>query len=169
MTNIILTGFMGTGKTTVGKLVALELAYEFVDTDLLIEVKAGLAISDIFATLGEAVFRKMEAAVAQDLANRDGLVIATGGRLMLADRNARVLGKNGRIFCLVATPDEILARVQQDGATRPLLAGANPRAKIVAILQERETKYAQFEQVVTSGKTPVQIAAEIVGGLVDVL
>ena len=151
MANIILTGFMGTGKTTVGKLLAQRLAYKFVDTDVIIEGRVGRSIAEIFAELGETAFRQMEAEVALELANRDELVISTGGRFMLYDGNVTALGENGRIFCLTASPIEILSRVQKDGSTRPLLSGGNPLDRIIAILQEREEKYSQFEQVVTSG------------------
>ena len=77
--NIILTGFMGTGKTTVGKLLALQLGYEFIDTDALIQERQGRAISDIFLESGETAFRQMEADLAQELGQRQGLVISTGG------------------------------------------------------------------------------------------
>jgi len=161
MANIILTGFMGTGKTTVGKLLAQRLKYEFVDTDVFIEGRAGRSIAEIFAELGEAAFRQMETEAALELANRDELVISTGGGLMLDDGNVAALGENGRIFCLTATPNEILARIQKDGETRPLLADENPLERIMAILQERKEKYSQFEQIDTSGKTLMQIADTI--------
>ncbi len=167
MVNLILTGFMGTGKTTVGKLLAQRLAYEFVDTDAFIEGRAGRSIAEIFRELGEAAFRQMEAEAALELANKDGLVISTGGRFMLDDGNAAVLRRNGRIFCLQAPPNEILSRVQKDSTTRPLLAGENPLDQIVAILQEREVKYSRFEQVVTSGKTPMQVADTIIEKLMS--
>ncbi|MCA9929728.1 MAG: shikimate kinase [Anaerolineales bacterium] len=159
--NIILTGFMGTGKTTVGKLLAAQLGYAFVDTDALIEQQVGRTIADIFAQLGEAAFRRMEAEVAAQLGERDRLVIATGGRLMLDPENVAALGRNGRIFCLIATPEEILNRVLADRGKRPLLAGDNPRGRIEVLLQVRAEKYGQFPQIVTSGKTAAEVAAEI--------
>ena len=165
VTNIILTGFMGSGKTTVGKLLARRLNYDFVDTDALIEAQAQRPIPQIFAELGEAAFRRMEAEAARTLAHRQGVVISTGGRLMLNPENAAVLGQNGRIFCLTATPDEILRRVQKDGHARPLLAGANPGKRIAAILQEREAEYGRFPQVMTGGKTPAQVVDEIAAQL----
>lgn len=164
--NIILTGFMGTGKTTVGKLLAEQLQYDFVDTDALIESQAGRSIPEIFAGLGEAAFRRMEGDVALELAEREGLVIATGGRLMLDPDNVVALGRNGRIFCLVATPEEILTRVKNDGL-RPLLAGSNPAVRIAALLQEREEKYRRFPQVITSGKTPQQVADTLLSCIRD--
>ncbi|KAA3659250.1 MAG: shikimate kinase [Chloroflexi bacterium] len=162
MANIILTGFMGTGKTTVGKLLAQQLSYKFVDTDVFIEDGAGRSIADIFAELGETAFRQMENQAAIELANQVGLVISTGGGMLLDDGNVAVLERNGRIFCLTASPNEILARVQKDGETRPLLAGENPLERIAAILQDRKETYSQFEQIDSSGKTPIQIVDTII-------
>lgn len=161
MDNIILTGFMGTGKSTVGRLLAARLGGVFVDTDALIEERDGRLIADIFAQDGEAVFRQMETAVAQELAERRGLIVATGGRLMLDPVNAAALGAHGRIFCLTATPEEILARVMGNGI-RPLLNVPDPAARIRQLLAERQAGYSQFKQIQTDGKTADQVAEEIV-------
>jgi shikimate kinase len=160
--NIILTGFMGTGKTTVGKLLAKRLGYRFVDTDDLIETRSGMTVPEIFSLKGEAAFREMEAEVARELGAREGLVIATGGRLMLAPDNAAALARRGMVFCLSATPDEIIARVAADpGVARPMLAGPDPMARILALIQEREEGYRRFRQVHTSHKMPAEVAAEL--------
>ena len=106
--NIILTGFMATGKTTVGKLLADQMGYQFVDTDELIEERVGLTIAEIFQKKGEDAFRKMESDLAKELADKEGLVISTGGRFMLDPDNAEILIRHGLVFCLVATPEEIL-------------------------------------------------------------
>ena len=111
--NIVLTGFMGTGKTTVGRLLAEQLGYEFVDTDRVIEERHG-PIGDLFRSAGEAAFRHIERELASELADRERLVIATGGRMMLDPHNVASLSRNGRVFCLVATPDEIFDRVVND-------------------------------------------------------
>src|SRR5262245_20360797 len=108
--NIVLTGFMGTGKTTVGRLLAARLGYEFVDTDQVIFERDG-EIADIFRTRGENAFREIERELARELASRERLVISTGGRMMLDPDNATAFGRNGMIFCLVATPDEIFERI----------------------------------------------------------
>ncbi len=124
--NVVLTGFMGTGKTTVGRLLAERLGFEFVDTDHLIEADHG-PIPLIFAEQGEAAFRAIESAVAVELAGRHSLVIATGGRLMLDEANAAALTATGRTFCLTAPTSVILERVLGDGTThRPLLDGDDP-------------------------------------------
>lgn len=161
--NIILTGFMATGKTTVGRTLASQLGYDFVDTDQLIESKIGMTIAEFFKVKGEDAFRKMEADLARELADKNGLVIATGGRFMLDGDNAAVLGKTGRVFCLVATPEEILERAESGSHVRPLLQVPNPLKHIVGLLQQRKKGYDQFPQVVTSGKSPKEITEDIAG------
>jgi len=159
--NIILTGFMGTGKSTVGRLLAARLGWRFVDTDALIEARQGQSVAAIFREQGEAAFRRMEATLALELAAEKNLVIASGGKFMLAAENARVLSAN-HVFCLTATPEEILARIITDGpARRPLLAGADPAAAIGRLLAERAAAYGRFPAISTSGKTPDEIANEI--------
>lgn len=161
--NIILTGFMGTGKSTVGRLLARQLGYTFVDTDALIQERAGQSIPDIFRDQGEAVFRAMEASIALELGGKQGLVIATGGRMMLEPANAAALGRTGRVFCLVATAEEIMARVSADpGVKRPLLAASDPMARIVELMRRREEGYSRFTQITTSEKTPQQIARYLI-------
>lgn len=160
---IVLTGFMGTGKSTVGKLVATELGYDFVDTDVLIESRYG-PIPDIFREHGEAYFRKVEHEIAAELVDRSAIVVATGGRMMLDPANVATLGADSRIFCLVATADEILKRVLGDESPieRPLLAGPNPRQRVVDLLAERSPHYQQFFQVTTSNRSAHDVASEIV-------
>ena len=159
--NIILTGFMATGKTSVGRTLASQIGYDFVDTDQLIESKIGMTIAEFFQEKGEAAFRKMEADLARELADKSGMVIATGGRFMLDGDNAAVLGKSGRVFCLVATPEEILKRAESDHHVRPLLQVPNPLEHIVELLQQRKKGYGQFPQFSTSGKSPEAIAEDI--------
>lgn len=160
--NIILTGFMGTGKTTVGKILAARLEREFVDTDSLIEQRQGRTIPQIFSELGEPAFRRLEAELAQELGQRQGLVISTGGRFMLDPDNVKALSRSGRVFCLVATPQEILARISRDtGHCRPLLEVADPGKQIVDLLEERKRGYQQFVEIKTSGKSPDQISDEL--------
>ncbi len=162
-TKIILTGFMGTGKTTVGKLLADNLNYRFIDTDELIESRNNRSISDIFQELGENAFREMERAIVKEVAELNGVVISTGGRLMLDPENVNALSRNSRVLCLVATPDEILTRVSDDQEhKRPLLSVPNPKERIVELLQERNDKYRRFPQIVTNEKKPTDIAKGLV-------
>jgi shikimate kinase / 3-dehydroquinate synthase len=159
--NVILTGFMGTGKTTVGRTLADQLGYDFVDTDQLIESRIGMSIANFFREQGEPAFRALESEIVKELAERSGVVISTGGRLMLDAANAAALSKTGRVFCLVATPEEILQRVSNDTHERPLLQVPNPLENIVELLQEREKGYRRFSQFKTSEKLPLTIASEL--------
>jgi shikimate kinase len=162
--NVVLTGFMGTGKTTVGRLLAERLAYEFVDTDRMIETEHG-PIPQIFAEHGEGTFRRFEREVAERLAGATGLVIATGGRMMVDPVNAEQLSATGTVVCLTASVDTILERVAADGshATRPMLAGGDVRERVSALLAERAPAYARFRQVPTDGRVPDAIVDEVVG------
>ena len=153
---------MGTGKTTVGRLLAEDLGFEFVDTDVLIEQRHG-TIADIFASQGEDAFREIERGVAAELATRTGLVISTGGRMMLDPGNVRALSANGRVFCLVASPEEVFERVTNDPSRieRPLLKVADPRQRIVELMSERDPEYQRFPQLVTDAKTPEAVAQDL--------
>ena len=165
--NIVLTGFMGTGKTTVGKLLAAELGYQFVDTDDLIEARLARTIPEIFAEWGESVFRQTEADIAAELAQQDRLIVSTGGGLMLNPQNAALLGGTGDVFCLAATAEEIMARVMADeaGAERPLLASPNPEARILELLADRAEAYRQFTQIATTDQTPEQVIQAILDAI----
>jgi len=160
--NLVLTGFMGTGKTTVGHELAVKLDMEFVDTDALIEARHG-PIEQIFEDRGEPEFRSIERAIAMELGEKTGLVIATGGRMILDPENFRALSRNGRIFCLVATPDEIHHRVTNDLSrkNRPLLQVEDPRQRIVELMTEREGDYLRFPQLTTDHAGPSVIADEV--------
>ncbi len=166
--NVILTGFMGTGKTTVGRLLAERFDYEFVDTDRVIEQRHG-PIPEIFRDHGEGEFRRLERDVADELSERDRLVISTGGRLMVDAVNAARLGATGDVFCLTASVDTILARVIADDSPveRPLLDGTDVLQRITLLLEERAPAYAGFEHVDTEGRKPTEIANEIVDRIVS--
>jgi shikimate kinase len=160
--NLVLTGFMGTGKTTVGQLLARRLGREFVDTDVVIEERHG-PIEEIFELRGESAFREIERELAAELGQRTELVIATGGRMLLDPENVEALSRNGRIFCLVASPDEVYVRVTSDTAreNRPLLDVADPRQRIVELLEERGPHYARFPQLSTDGVDPEAVVEEV--------
>ena len=160
--NIILTGFMATGKTTIGQMIARKLRLTFVDTDERIVSQQGLSIPEIFEQFGENAFRKMETDIARELAEQDGLVISTGGRMMLDPINVDLLSQTGRVFCLTATADEILNRLHQDTVnTRPLLKVPDPKTKIIELLEERKKGYQRFQKISTSDKEPSEIAQDI--------
>jgi shikimate kinase len=166
--NLVLTGFMGTGKTTIGRILATRLDYDFVDTDELIEQRHG-PIPQIFSEHGEGEFRRLEREVAAELAERDRLVISTGGRLMVDAVNAARLGATGHVVCLTASVDTILARVAADDSPieRPLLAGDDVHATIAQLLADRAEAYARFEQVDTERRTPDEIADEIIDEILN--
>src|SRR5262245_51127571 len=146
-TNVVLTGFMGTGKTTVGHLLAGLLDYEFVDTDQLIVARHG-PIPEIFRDRGEQEFRRIERELAAELAGGTPRVISTGGRMMLDGPSADALGRDAHVFCLVASAEAIAARVRAETSVeRPLLAGDDPERRIAELLAERAEGYAQFEQI----------------------
>jgi shikimate kinase len=157
--NIVLTGFMGSGKTTVGRVLAYRLGYEFVDTDALIEAEHG-PIPQIFAEFGEGRFRQLERDAARALADREGLVVSTGGRMMVDPANAETLGATGDVVALTATVDTIVERVGGDAAaaTRPMLAGHDVRERITQLLAERAPAYARFVQIATDGRTLDEVA-----------
>jgi shikimate kinase len=160
--NIILTGFMATGKTTVGKLLAEQLGYEFVDTDDVIVARSKMTIHEIFRIRGETAFREMESEVARDLGEREGLVISTGGGMMLNPDNAAALIRKGQVFCLVATPEEILNRVLKDRhVKRPLIDTPDPMQRIAGLMAQRKEGYGRFPQMVTSGKTAKEVARNL--------
>ena len=162
--NIILTGFMATGKTTVGKLLADELGYEFVDTDELIEARSGMTVAGIFRVKGEAAFREMEADLARELAGKQKMVVSTGGSMMLDPDNAAALSASGRVFCLVATPEEIMQRVVKDTEhRRPLLEVPNPIERVVELLQQRKDGYGRFLQMETSDRIPEEVTKILTG------
>ncbi len=144
--NIALTGFMGTGKTTVGRRLAERLGYAFVDTDDLVEEANG-PIAEIFASAGEAAFRALETAAVESLDERSGLVVATGGGLVTNDVSARHLESTATVVTLTAPPDVILERVGADGDTRPLLAGPDPAERISELLAERAAAYGRYPAI----------------------
>ncbi|HEY3486590.1 MAG TPA: shikimate kinase, partial [Gammaproteobacteria bacterium] len=141
--NIVLTGFMGTGKSTIGRMLAKRLKYRFVDTDAMIESRQKLTVAEIFAQQGEAAFRALETKIAEELAREEQMVISTGGKMLLDPDNRRALSSNGRVFCLIADSEEIINRLNRSHSRhkRPLLASADPAQAIRDLLRERATAY----------------------------
>ena len=154
--NITLTGFMGTGKTVVGRRLARRLGWRFVDVDQLIEASAGTSIAAIFATRGEAIFRRLERRHIHQALRGHQQVIATGGGAFVDPRNRRRLQASGPVICLTARPRVILERVGRRVATRPLLdGGANPLARIRTLLAQRAKAYAQADLIVDTSTLSV--------------
>jgi shikimate kinase/3-dehydroquinate synthase len=158
--NLVLTGFMGTGKTSVGRQVAQELGRPFVDMDFEIEARTGKSIPRIFAEDGEPTFRRIESALCQELGARAGIVIATGGGALVDPANLAAMIQNGTIVCLTCDPDELLARVNRKDSDRPLLDVEDPGAEIERLLALRRQAYAAIPWQVATTKLPVAVVAE---------
>jgi shikimate kinase len=161
MKNIVLTGFMGTGKTAVGRELSRLLSMQLVDIDAEIEEDQKLSISDIFQKFGEKYFRDVESSVVKKFAAEKNLIISTGGGAVLREENMEALRENGIIFCLDAHPQTILERTNRS-QDRPLLRTEDPIAKIKELLNFRRPFYEKAGTLIdTEGKTPLQIAEEI--------
>lgn len=161
--NIILTGFMGTGKSTIGSLLAQRLDRRFVDMDVELEALFGKPISRVFAEEGEAVFRTAECKLCADLSQQSGLVISTGGGALVNAQNREALSATGILLCLTASADEILRRVAHY-EDRPLLAGNfdEKKQKVQNLLRQRRPAYAAIlHQIDTTQRTPDEIIAQI--------
>lgn len=160
--NLILTGFMGTGKTVVGREVARRLGREFVDMDEVIARRAGKPIPAIFAEEGEAAFRRLEAELCRELSRRRGLVIATGGGALIPEANRHSMEVSGLVICLSCTVEETLRRLAEAN-DRPLLEAADRRAEIERLLERRREAYAAMPaQLDTTGLTPDQVADRVI-------
>lgn len=163
--NIILTGFMATGKTSVGKELAERLGYVFVDLDALIEAEAGMPIARIFATQGEERFRELESRMVEQVARRDASVIATGGGAIVNPRNLEALKRSGVVIALTAKPETILARVGS-GKDRPMLWGGETLDRIRLLLAERAPAYAKADLTVdTTEQSIEQVVDHILSAL----
>lgn len=145
--NIFFVGLMGAGKTTVGKLIAKRLGKTFYDSDHEIEQRTGVQIPVIFELEGEAGFRKREAAVIEDLSHMQDIVLATGGGAVLSKQNRENLSRNGMVVYLRASVPELWQRTKND-RNRPLLQTSDPRAKLEALLAERDPLYREIADVI---------------------
>ena len=159
--NIVLVGFMGTGKTTVGKIIAARTEMTFVDSDDVIEKKAGKTISQIFADSGEPCFRALEREVVGELCLEQNLVIGAGGGVVLNGENMKDFAGSGTVVCLSAAPETILKRVS-GAANRPLLEKGDKGTRIMALLRSRQELYDTIPlRVDTTVLTPEQVADEV--------
>ena len=144
MKNIILVGFMGTGKTAAGKALAKRMGMRFVDMDDIIEEREGMKISDIFEKKGEPYFRHAEKMVARDIALQSGLVVAAGGGAVIDEDNVKNFKSNGVVFCLTATADKIFERTKGH-IHRPLLNVSDPKEEISELMAKRAQYYARAD------------------------
>ncbi|MDF9409479.1 shikimate kinase [Pelotomaculum isophthalicicum JI] len=159
MKNIVLIGFMGTGKSTVGRRLAQRLNRRFVDTDTEIESVTGKTVAQIFARHGMVRFRSEEALLVKKLAPQEGLVISTGGGMVLDPENVFLLKKNGVLIGLTALPEIIFNRVKKK-KNRPLLAKGDLKEQIEKLLRERQNAYDVAEYTVDTGAFPQEEVVE---------
>lgn len=159
--NLALVGFMGTGKSTIGRLAAEQMQFRFVDTDGLIEGRVGRSVSDIFAKEGEAAFRQYEKFAVAELAGQRNLVIAAGGGLVMDPENMASLKAHALVVWLCASPDTIWERVRTQ-THRPLLRAPDPQAKIREMLAARAPAYRQADVFIDSGlRSTREVAQQI--------
>ncbi|WP_410173963.1 shikimate kinase [Microbulbifer thermotolerans] len=166
--SIFLVGPMGAGKSTIGKLLALQLGLPFADTDKVLEDRTGADIPWIFDVEGEAGFRRRESEVLEDLCRGPVQVIATGGGIVLAEQNRRQLKKLGLVVYLQASADQLLERTAKN-SNRPLLRVADPRARIIELLEQRDPLYREVADLIcdTDDCTPKQAALMVAERLVS--
>lgn len=164
--NIVLIGFMGTGKTSTGRLLAARLGRPFIDTDKKIEQESGMTISEMFRIHGEAFFRRQEQEMVAKVARYTNTVIATGGGVVLFPENIARLKNNGVIIALTATIQTILDRTGRRN-TRPLLECAEREHMITKLIEERAGLYQVAADYVidTSTSSPQQITDTVVAFL----
>jgi shikimate kinase len=163
MSSIILVGFMGTGKTVVGKKLAEKLGLKFVDLDMLIEEKLGMSIREIFERFGEPYFRRIEREVVSEMSKHhvrdDGLVIATGGGVVLDSRNVADLKSMGTMIHLCARPDVIVMRTA-DTHHRPLLETEEREMEVHHLLMVRRPYYARADYEIDTSDLSVENVVE---------
>lgn len=160
--SIILIGFMGSGKSSIGKLLAEKLGWPHWDTDEILAARAGKTVAEIFRQRGEAAFREMEDQLLQELSADDRRVLTTGGGIVLCPENRRRLRSLGKVVWLRVDREVLVQRLLGD-STRPLLRTEGPAATIAQLLQAREAFYEEAAHFVleTSGLTPDAAAVEI--------
>ncbi len=157
--NVYLVGMMGAGKTTVGRTLARRLKLRFVASDQEIEARCGVKIPVIFEIEGEAGFRAREAQALAELTQLHGIVLATGGGVVLNEENRRLLAAHGTVIYLRATPEHLYERVRQD-RNRPLLATGDPLSRLRELYRERDPLYrAVADLVIDTGRQSVQVLA----------
>lgn len=160
-----MVGFMGTGKSAVGKEVACAKKWQFVDLDELIELRERAAIAEIFADKGEPYFRKAEKKALKEVSRQKNFVVACGGGIVIDKKNVELMKKSGTLICLTASADVILKRTSSY-THRPLLNVANPKKQIQLLLKLRAPYYALAEKTIdTSGISIAEAAGRVLKAL----
>lgn len=150
--NVFLVGLMGAGKTTVGKVLARQLGWPFIDSDQEIVARTGVSVATIFEIEGEAGFRRREAEVIAELAEREEIVLATGGGVVLNPANRARLAANGWVIYLDAAPHRLFERLRHDRA-RPLLQVADPLGQLSILYGQRNPLYREIADTIIDGNT----------------
>ncbi len=160
--NIVLLGFMGTGKTVIGKLLAAKLKMRYIDIDEEIEKEEKSTISRIFSRLGEEHFRSLEKKKVAEISQGDNQVISSGGGVVLNPENIKNLERDGVLFCLEAAPEVIFERTRRY-THRPLLETAGPQKAIEALLRKRSGYYQKIKNHIdTSDLNPEEVAQKVI-------
>jgi shikimate kinase len=161
MKNIVLTGFMGAGKTAVGRELSHLLGWKIIDVDEEIVKAQGMTINELFGKFGEAGFRDIETEMIRKVSRNRNVIISTGGGAVLRQENMDILREHGTIVCLWASADTVFKRTNSN-SERPLLRVENPRRRIEELLEYRRPFYEKADMVLdTEEKTPLHIAEEI--------
>ncbi|MBS7620297.1 shikimate kinase [Candidatus Bathyarchaeota archaeon] len=160
---IVLYGFMGVGKSVVGKILAESLQFGFIDTDEEIEKKAGIPIHLIFERFGEAKFRAIERDIVETVSSRDRVVIACGGGAVLNPMNVQMLKRSSFMVLLTSEPEVVLERISKDPIIRPLLSASDRLSRIKNLMSSRLDRYLELADLIidTSNTTPEDAAREI--------
>lgn len=162
--NVYLVGFMGTGKTTIGRELAKSMGRKFIDIDLELEKRFGMSVNEVFASLGEAAFRQGEEDLAVELAGTTNRVIATGGGTILNPRIFKAFQRSGALICLYTEKDDLVHRLQRTDK-RPLLKGKSHdevAETVDELLDKREVVYRQVKiRIDTTNLTPITAARRI--------
>lgn len=161
--NIILCGFMGAGKSSVGKRLAAIVGYDFLDLDTVIEAEAGMPISEIFSTQGEPAFRALESRMVRSLEGRTGYVIAAGGGTIVDQQNLETLKRIGVVITLTADPQVILSRISRKDE-RPLLREGNKLERICTLMEQRAQAYGKADIVVDTSSASIDEVVKLVAG-----
>lgn len=162
---LFLTGFMGSGKSSIGVLLSKKLACPFIDLDNTIIETIGSSINNLFAVHGEAWFRTVETEQLHAVSPAVFAVVATGGGAVIAEKNRQFMHRYGIIINLRVTPEQVMERLKGSN-DRPLLAGADAEIKAERLLKEREIYYADADiRIDTNGKTVEDVTAEIISYL----
>ena len=168
---LALVGYRGTGKSTVGRLVAERLGRPFVDADAALEARLGRSIRSVFEECGESAFRDREEALLAELTSTPGRVLATGGGVVLRESNRAALRRFGFVVWLTAEPCNLAARLQKGAAAgvRPALTAAGTLGEIADVLSARTPLYRAVAdaEIATDGRTPVEVAREVLASFAD--